>query len=276
MNRTIKYIIHLSDIHIRKFAKHSEYLDVFNELYKKLKSVINDGNKEQFVIVITGDILHQKIEISNELIEFTKSFLISLSNIADVVVIAGNHDMLVNNKQRLDSLTPIFNALSDVTNLHFLKESICYKYHNLVFANYSVFEDNRRPNIEEFKLTYPQTEYTYVGLYHAPLQGAKTDLGFSGFDYADNVAIFEGLDMVLCGDIHQYQQIPYTVPVVYAGSLIQQGFGENLSGHGFVSWNVLKRIHKLIEIPNPHSMVKIRMNSINDFLEKNEYEIINQ
>lgn len=274
--REIKYIIQLSDIHIRKMLRHNEYREVFNTLYNKLNKTINDSNRDQFVIVITGDILHQKIEISNEMVEFTKEFLTNLSKIADVVFIAGNHDLLVNNKQRMDSLTPIHNALHHIDNIFYLKESVCYKFHNIVFANYSVFEDNRRPEIESFKEEHPQPQYTYVGLYHAPLQGAKTELGFSGFDHSDNVMIFTGLDMVLCGDIHLHQTIPFEIPVVYAGSLIQQSFGENLSGHGFLVWNVQKRTYRLIEIPNEHTMVKIKIGSINTFLEEDKYEITNK
>ena len=195
MNREIKTIIHISDVHIRKMLRHSEYIEVFVELYKRLKQTITKENRDDFVIVITGDIVHQKIDICNEQIMLVKDFFINLMEIADLIIISGNHDMLVNNKDRMDSLTPIIDGIHS-DNITYLKESKCYPFHNLMFANYSVFEDNRRPNIIETKeqLGEDVDKYTFIGLYHAPLQGCKTELGFSGFDSSDNVEIFDGLD----------------------------------------------------------------------------------
>lgn len=276
MERKIKTIIHISDVHIRKMLRHAEYIEVFVELYKRLKQSITEENKHEFLIVITGDIVHQKIDICNEQIMLVKDFFINLMSIADLIVIPGNHDMLVNNKDRMDSLTPIIDGIN-FDNITYLKESKCYKFHNIIFANYSVFDDNRRPNIEETKQSLGDkvSDYTFVGLYHAPLQGCKTELGFSGFDNSDNVEIFDGLDFVMCGDIHLYQTVDYKIPVVYAGSLIQQSFGENLSKHGFLVWNVSNRKHKHIEIQNKNTFVKVEINSIEN-LELEQYKIVNE
>lgn len=267
-----KYIIHISDIHVRKMSRHQEYIMVFERLISKISSIVKTNN-EDFLIVITGDLFHQKIDISNEQQTLLKNLLSDLSNIAEVIVIAGNHDLLVNNKDRMDSITPIIDALND-DRIHYLKESKLYEFDNIVFANYSVFEDNKRPNIEAYKESLTESnERVFIGLYHAPLNGSKTEMGF-GFDTSDNVQIFEGLDFVMCGDIHLHQQVKCDIPVVYAGSLIQQSFGENLSGHGFLVWNVNSKNYKHFEIENENTMVKIEIGSINNL--ENDLKIVNE
>ena len=52
----IHKIYHISDIHIRRYDRHSEYEIVFNNLYKYLNEVQNNNS----MIVITGDLLHAK------------------------------------------------------------------------------------------------------------------------------------------------------------------------------------------------------------------------
>jgi hypothetical protein len=42
----------------------------------------------------------------------------------------------------------------------------------------------------------------YVGLFHDPIQGMSTDLGYT-FDDAYDKINFVGCDLVLCGDIHK-------------------------------------------------------------------------
>ena len=42
MDKKIKKIAHLADIHIRKLHRFVEYRDVFNRLYKKLEDVKPD------------------------------------------------------------------------------------------------------------------------------------------------------------------------------------------------------------------------------------------
>jgi hypothetical protein len=62
----VKKIIHLGDIHIRTFRLHDEYKEVFFTLLKDIKELIKDYQREEVRIVIAGDLVHQKIVISNE------------------------------------------------------------------------------------------------------------------------------------------------------------------------------------------------------------------
>jgi hypothetical protein len=43
---------------------------------------------------------------------------------------------------------------------------------------------------------------TYIGLYHAALLNAKTDIGYE-IDHGAGLEIFDGCDIAMLGDIHK-------------------------------------------------------------------------
>jgi DNA repair exonuclease SbcCD nuclease subunit len=196
----IKKIIHIADVHIRTYRMHDEYKEVFEQFIDEVKEYCKDYKHEEIRIAIVGDLVHQKITISNEQLILSCWFLNELSKIGKVVIIAGNHDLLENNKDRVDSISPMIQLLGS-DNIYFYKESICYEDENIVWCNYSIFEHNTPPDIVSGRKTYGDDK-TYIGLYHAPLAGASTDIGYH-FDEGTSLEIFEGCDMVLLGDIHK-------------------------------------------------------------------------
>ncbi len=94
-------IAHLSDIHI-KDVRRDEYFEVFELLYQNLKSVKPD------VIVICGDVFHDKTKASAHNFSDVEKFLSSLVAIAAVILIPGNHDMNVKVTGSPDLLSPVF------------------------------------------------------------------------------------------------------------------------------------------------------------------------
>ena len=76
-------------------------------------------------------------------------------------------------------------------------------------------------------------EKIHIGLYHDPIVGLKTDVGYE-FEDGQEVSIFDGLDWTLCGDIHKREVLKVNDrPVIMVGSLLQQNFGESVDKHGF-------------------------------------------
>ena len=185
----VKKVIHLADIHIRTFRLHDEYKDVFKTLLKDVKELVEGLDRDEIRIVIAGDLVHQKIIISNEQLILGTWFLRALEQIAPVIIIAGNHDLLENNKDRMDSITPMVQFLPD-ENINYFKESKCYLDDNIVWCVYSIFEDNKRPDIEAARVEFGPDK-TYIGLFHAPLINAKTDIGYE-IDHGAELDIFEG------------------------------------------------------------------------------------
>ena len=269
----VKKIIHIADIHIRTIQMH----DLYKEQFETLLWEIRDHNiswrqegiqYEDIRIVIAGDIAHQKINISNEQLLLTSSFLKELSKYGKVVIIPGNHDFLENNTQRMDSITPVVQLLDDPTIVYY-KDSGEYMDNNIQWVVYSLYQHNARPEI-----TKDKTKLT-VGLFHGPIQGMSTDVGFQFEDAYDRLN-FVGLDLLLCGDIHKRQtfELPEGGKAIMIGSLIQQNFGETIKHHGYGIYDVETNDYTFHDLPNEQAFLHFRINDIKD-IENEEEELIN-
>jgi DNA repair exonuclease SbcCD nuclease subunit len=258
----VKKIIHIADIHIRTYRMHDVYGEAFKSFLKQVRELVKDYDREEVRIAICGDYVHQKITISNELLLLGTWFLKKLEKIAPVILIAGNHDLLENNKDRLDSLTPMVELLSGL-DITYLKESKCFEDSNIVWCPYSIFEENSRPNIEETREKLGDGK-TYIGLYHAPIAGAKTDIGFE-FTESTSLEHFEGCDMVMLGDIHKRQTFYHkNIPIAYPSSLVQQNYGETVSKHGFLFWDVESRTFEEHDVDTNYGFYQFKLDSIED------------
>ena len=104
----IKKIIHCSDIHIKNILRHEEYAEQLTKFIEKCQEISQNYEQDEIRIVIAGDLIDQKNNISPELITFVSTFIRELEKIAKVIVIAGNHDLIVNNLSRKDAISSIF------------------------------------------------------------------------------------------------------------------------------------------------------------------------
>ena len=242
--KKIKYIHHISDVHIRNLKRHAEYEQVFERLYEKIKQ-----NREDSIIYIGGDIAHSKTDMSPELVDQTSRFLKSLSEICPTIVITGNHDCNLNNLNRLDVLTPIINNLN-LPNLHYLKRSGVYDIADMSFVVWDVWEDE-----ENYIKAKDFEADTKVVLYHGTVDRSKTDVGFS-LPGKVTIDYFDDYDMGLIGDIHKRQYLNEEKTIAYCGSLIQQNHGESI-GHGYLLWEVETKKSEYIEIPNDYGYYTI-------------------
>ena len=240
-------IYHLSDIHIRNVKRHKEYRSVFEKVYKEI-----DKNKENSVIYLGGDIVHAKLDMSPELIDLTSEFFTELANLCPLLVLPGNHDCNLNNKHRLDALSPIIRAL-DNPNIHYIKDSGVYQVGDVGFSVMSVFEE-----ADSYVKASEYDSKTKIALYHGSVFGSQTDFGFILPNSDIDKDIFDGFDMVLLGDIHKRQYLNDEKTIAYPGSLIQQNFGEDF-GKGFLVWDVEKRDSKFINVPNDYGYYTINV-----------------
>lgn len=267
----IKKIVHIADIHIRTYRQHEEYRTVFQNLIDDLQVQLLDLQHDEVRIAIVGDLFHQKITISNEQVLLGSWLLRELSKLGVVIVVAGNHDLLENNIGRMDSITPIIELL-DNPNIKYLKESRCYPDNNIVWTNFSIFEENARPDIEQSHID--NEGKLHIGLFHAPLIGAKTDIGYK-FEIGENISHFEGCDFVLLGDIHKRQELTEgNIRCVYPGSLIQQNFGETVTKHGYLLWDVDTRMYTEHEVNNDNLFFTFKVSSIED-IENGTEKLVN-
>ena len=240
----IKNIIHISDIHIPLFKRNDEYLEVFETLYSKIKSIKNDLKIKEnrnipIIMVITGDVLHSKSDLSPECIYNTRNFIKNLLKLLPVVIIPGNHDVNMNNNNRLDSITPILDDLSNNEQLYYFVHTGIYTLNNVVFSHASIYDYNIIP-AEEIETKDNQVK---IALFHGRINGVETNNGFTlsgevskNTNKTITVSAFSNYDLVLLGDIHNHQFIKKHI--AYAGSLIQQNISEDLTKHGLILWDV--------------------------------------
>ena len=246
----IKCIIQFADIHIRNFKRHDEYAEQLNNFIEKCKNITDkyENPQEEVRILICGDIVHQKTDISNELFIFVSSFLRQLSEIAPVLIYAGNHDLLVNNNHKIDTLTALFET-AQFTNITYIDsvlgyQSGCVKDNNIKWALFSIHDNYSKPVIEK------EDNETIIALYHGVVVGAQLNNGFMMENGLDG-DVFGNCDIAMLGDIHKYQEFHRgDCLCVYSGSLIQQTFGETVTQHGFVVWDIEKNTHEFIELEN--------------------------
>lgn len=269
----IKYIISISDIHVRNFKRMEETEEFLQKFIDYCSEFVSQHKPEEVRIVIAGDLFDQKITVSNESKILVSWFLRRLNEITKTYVICGNHDYLMNNSSRVCSLTPIF-AMSNFDNCKYLDMELgyasgIYEDENISFCLFSTFEDFNRPEIEIYKKENPNQKL--VGLIHADVNGAKTDVGRTT-DKGLNPNHFKGLDFVIAGHIHKRQEIKKNgVKIVYCGSLIQQNMGENVYGHGGVIWNVEDKTYTPFDIDKgEYGFYKFIINDIEDIENDNE------
>ena len=243
--KQIDKIYHVSDIHIRTLKRHIEYKTVFKNLFEH----INNNATENSIAVVTGDIVHSKLDMSPELIhmlvEFFEGFTIP------TIVILGNHDMNLNNLYRLDAISPILSVI-DNPNIIFIKENEVFEYGGITWNHMAVdIAPNDYINAKDIDAPYK------IALHHGAVDTATTDIGYVISNKHVTTENFKGHDLVLLGDIHKPAQFLNDEKTIgYPGSLIQQNHGETLE-HGILVWDVAKKTSEFVKIENDYGYVTL-------------------
>jgi DNA repair exonuclease SbcCD nuclease subunit len=265
----IKVIIHTADIHIRRTQYHQNYEKQFRKFIDDAKERIKDYTYDEVRVVIAGDLVHEKINISNEQLVITSNFLNDITKeLGKVVIIPGNHDFLENNHERVDSITPLVDMLQN-DNIIYYKDSGVYEDENINWVVYSLYQHNQKPDFEKDENKF------YVGLFHSPIAGLSTDTGYE-FEDGYSVLNFKDLDLLLCGDIHKRQvfELPEGGRAIMVGSLIQQNFGETIKYHGYGIYDVENDGYEFYDIENEQPFIHISINDIKD-LEDEQEKLLN-
>ena len=238
---------HIADTHIRNLKYHFEYREVFKQLYKSLKQEKVD------CIVHCGDIAHTKTQISPEFVDMCREFFENLAAIAPTYIILGNHDGNLRNDSRQDAISPIVKAINN-PNLILLRNAGETKINDNFCLNVlSVFDEENwvKPTNEDI---------VNIALYHGAIDKSKTDSDWTlGGDH--DIGIFDNFDFAFLGDIHKTQKLDKEGRIWYAGSTVQQNFGESLD-KGYLLWDIESKdkfTNKLITFVNPKPFVTLKL-----------------
>ena len=102
------------------------------------------------------------------------------------------------------------------------------------------------------------TDAINIALYHGAIDKSKTDSNWTlGGDH--DVGIFDHFDFAFLGDIHKTQKLDKEGRIWYAGSTVQQNFGESLD-KGYLLWDIENKnefTNRLITFNNPKPFVTL-------------------
>ena len=239
---------HISDIHIHNLKYHKEQKQVFEKVYEHLKANKVDVN------ILTGDLFHIKGNVTPEAYQAAADFLKTLADIAPTHIILGNHDLILSNKNRLDSVSPVVDALNHPALFLHKNSAEVIVGDNFVLNVMSIIDE------QENWLSVSNPDVVNIGLYHGSVAGVLTDQNWVMTHGEIDVEKFVDFDYVLLGDIHKANQILDTEGRVrYAGSLCQNNFGD-LDDKGFLIWDIKDKNKFTVEhihIPNPKPFINL-------------------
>lgn len=281
----ITKIIACADIHIPNLTGINELKDTLNEFISRCKKIAKEEGPENVRIILAGDIFNNKTDISNEALLCADWLFRQLDEICTTYVVIGNHDFLMNNMNRVDSLTPLF-KIGNYKRVLFLDKELGNQSgilddQNVAWCLYSSFSGFNTPDIAVHKKVMegrPNAPVTYVGLIHGDVNGAITSTNRVTENGLDP-GVFSECDFVIAGHIHKRQEIKKNgVRIVYCSSIRQRDMGESITGHGFVVWDVEDPediTYKFVDIPNPDGgYFKFDVKSLEDIENDNE-ELVN-
>lgn len=293
-SKCVNHIIHLADIHIRggsngarlslEELRFNEYMDVIDKLVNFVQDMDTD-KRDSTIVVIAGDIFHDKGRFVGHSIKILNRLLNGLSNLIPVYLFAGNHDNQVqkNDNQFIESLEPLLENYNH--NIFYMKYYGYYNIDNVTFSLIPIMEimekgcnnTEIKKEIKEFpKAENINDSQIKIALAHT-LIGEQVNISYFG----------NGYDLCLLGDNHKMQiqnakKINHTIDMkhvgnnvyhigtyerkdtkmtwAYSGSMIQQNHGESLIGHGFILWNVSDKDNitaNLFHIQNSRGFAKL-------------------
>ena len=243
----IDKIYHISDVHIRTLKRHTEYKQVFERMFE----YINSTKTENSIAVVTGDIVHSKLDMSPELITMLVNFFNGFE--LPTIVILGNHDMNLNNLYRTDAISPVIDVIRN-ENIHFIKDNGLFELGGITFNHMAVdVEPAQYIAAKDFTANYK------IALHHGAVNSAKTDIGYQISNEHVTTELFAGHDITLLGDIHKpAQYLNEEKTIAYPGSLIQQSHGEMMH-HGILVWDIETKKSEFVEIENDYGYVTLEI-----------------
>jgi DNA repair exonuclease SbcCD ATPase subunit/DNA repair exonuclease SbcCD nuclease subunit len=240
-------IYHISDVHIRTLKRHAEYRQVFENLFNYINSTATPTS----CCVVTGDIVHSKLDMSPELVKMLTEFFNGFK--IPTIVILGNHDMNLNNMHRIDAISPVLDVIKN-ENIYFIKENGLFEFGGIVWNHMAVDV----PPTEYISADKFQAPFK-IALHHGAVHSAKTDIGYEISNEHVTTSIFDGHDLVLLGDIHKPAQfLNEERTIAYPGSLCQQNHSEALT-HGILVWDTKTRSAEFVEIENEYGYVTFEL-----------------
>lgn len=249
-----RYLLHLSDLHIRAGdiirSRYNEYHSIFSKIVKYIQTF----NKNQLVCFITGDVFHHKCKIESPGIKLFWFLLSELScRCSKVFIIRGNHDFKQESPDEPDLIGSLLHKYT-FENVVYLDKTGVVEYENLSIGTMAIQDvlaicstSGTEETYPDFPIPSTDPSKTKVALFHGTIKKRSWldnyDIGLLGDIHLQQVLNADSEEMmkpeIINDDITVIQKYQYKKgTIAYAGSTIQQDFGETLLGHGFLVWDL--------------------------------------
>lgn len=257
----VKKILAIGDIHIFRSKRFEEHQNLFNKFYK----IIDEENPD--LVVIPGDVIDSKVNISPEQVILLQDLLLNISSRVPVILILGNHDLNLQNIERKDLISAVVNSIKHQTKfpIHFYPRSGIYDAYGINWAVWSCLDNQLNPYTIENIDTNPSGKGYTIGLFHGAVGGCLSDTGMELKDGID-ISEFASCNICILSDIHKRQSFRNN-EINYTGNFIQ--VKENEVPHGtylVYEWNKeLKNYFPEVKnIDNEFSTLVYEINDINE------------
>lgn len=288
LNKRVQHVCHLSDLHIRQGEMDVARFDEYHLVFKRILSFLSTFKYiDSTVVVITGDLFHNKLTIGPSGSMLFTEFLKNLSALAPVYIIRGNHDYRQDKPNEPDMISPYLAFKS--SNIAYLDKPGYYIADDVGFAvmpiQYTLESGNTCGKVAVLPMFppssgFPDSVKTKIALFHGyitpDLHNKDNSISINWFG--------KGFDYILLGDIHKqsiFDAHPLHKQIMmekvhddiflvasyvkdetktmwgYPSSTVQQGFGEHLLGHGFIMWNLDNYTADMMHVTNDTGMVRL-------------------
>ena len=275
-----QYIFHLSDLHIRNGDKiqsrYDEYKLVFDNTIISIKDKIDELHMKfsDYLIIITGDVFHNKSIIGAHGLLLYRTFIQELTKLGRVIVFPGNH-CFVQSDTEMPNL--LYSSSFEIDNLIVLNETKSFIIDNIGFSYVAINttldiyrNSGRIQELPEFPKIIEDVKYK-IGLFHGTF--AKVKL-YNGEEIREDTKPYPlewikdlNLDYMLLGDVHKKQLFNYKKTICgYSGSLVQQNYGEDILDHGYLLWDLKNKKVEEINIYNNIGYINIKENEKEEIL----------
>ena len=265
-------VYHFADLHLRKGNERVSYYERYVIVIDNVLASIREQTGRvsgKTACVICGDVFHHKTEMSPPGMDLFKRIVYGLAKLVDtVILIQGNHDLQQASHDKCNDMIRAMLQESDdeqyfPENVHYLSDTGVYLFDNLEFGVVSITDILRQgagsgtvDDLPAFPKPSKKRKTAKIALAHCMMRNSNR-----GNTHGIPDTWFSDYDVAMLGDVH-IQQVVRTKHVTYGypGSLLQQDFGEDVYGHGYLEWRVngqrveLEQAH---HVPNPWAMVKM-------------------
>ena len=255
-SKIIKNILHISDIHIRNGDIESSRYAEYSEVFDNLKEYIASINYRECVAVMTGDVFHIKNHLDSLSVTLFHKLLKNIVEYMPIYIIQGNHDFI---KDAIETTSVIKSLLSG---------NVDSRIALIDREGYYVAGEHENRKLIQSKFTNDGNLIANINI-----NGKVVTLFHGDVPKKYSMDLFSASDFLLLGDIH-LRQYSESAKRGYAGSLIQQNFGEELFRHGGLLWNIEDGTVAEFNIKSPVGFAYISCTSECEFAVKttNEYE----